>query len=93
MDNSKNFNKEYDKIGEWDFDFATKYERNKILKKFSGIDISQYFYLNGVLQGFETLINHLYGLHFKYLWPETSEIWPGNILKLVIFKLKKFITY
>lgn len=84
MDHSKNFNRDTDKIGEWDLDFATKFERKNILKQFDGVDFSEYFYLESVLKGFETLINHLYGLHFTLLWPEIGEIWPGNVLKLVI---------
>lgn len=83
INNSKNFDKESDKIGEWDLDFATKCEKEKILNEFFESDFSQYFHLNNVIKGFETLINHLYGLYFKFSWPKNGEIWPGNVLKLV----------
>ena len=83
VDNTRDF-KYTQSIGEWDVDFASYFYREMLLSKIG--DASSFFHLGTVLEGFETVVERLYGIKFSVGVPEAGEVWPGNVLKLVGFQ-------
>jgi len=45
-----------------------------------------FFHFESLLAGFETIVNRLYGLSFRALLPDKGEVWPGNVLKLNVYR-------
>lgn len=81
--NSKNFNSKQNDVGEWDLEFATNFQRQKIFNKLNKNILNNYLYIDSVLFAFETIVQKLYDLSFQICLPNTNEIWPGNVIKLV----------
>jgi Zn-dependent oligopeptidase len=48
--------------------------------------LSAFFNLCTVLDGFQWLCYRLYGIRFQKSEPEEGECWPGNVLKLNVFR-------
>jgi Zn-dependent oligopeptidase len=80
-EHSKDFDLTRDKIGEPDVLFASSVRQGQLLGQLDRV--SDYFHLETMISGFETVVNKLYGLYFRALLPDASEVWPGNVLKLV----------
>jgi len=86
---SRNFDAKTSGIGEWDVDYASGIQRQAIYSKLGRI--ADYFHFDSILSGFETLVSSLYGLKFSRMFPDAGEIWPGNVLKLVVIPLFLYV--
>uniref|UniRef100_A0A914LPU1 Peptidase M3A/M3B catalytic domain-containing protein n=1 Tax=Meloidogyne incognita TaxID=6306 RepID=A0A914LPU1_MELIC len=50
----------------------------------------EYFYFGKMLEGFEEIVNLLYGITFVKSVPKSGECWEGNVLKLEVYRKDEF---
>ncbi|TKR72003.1 hypothetical protein L596_019528 [Steinernema carpocapsae] len=62
-------------VAEWDLQYLMGNLKGRIFPRDS---IMQYFSLESVMNGFQTIVNRLYGMNFTFEYPEEGEIWKGR---------------
>uniref|UniRef100_A0A1I7Y8I7 Peptidase_M3 domain-containing protein n=1 Tax=Steinernema glaseri TaxID=37863 RepID=A0A1I7Y8I7_9BILA len=75
-------------VAEWDLLYLMSKLR---ARNYPDGDIMQYFSLGSVMKGFETIVQHLYGMEFKISYPASEEIWRGNTQKIDVFRQCEFL--
>nr|CAD2185171.1 unnamed protein product [Meloidogyne enterolobii] len=85
--NSKNVTN-FNTVGLADVEFAVK---NWNIHKMQTIEnkippLYEYFHFGKMLEGFEDIVNLLYGITFVKSIPKRGECWEGNVLKLEVYR-------
>ncbi|CAK5109834.1 unnamed protein product [Meloidogyne enterolobii] len=88
--NSKNVTN-FNTVGLADVEFAVK---NWNIHKMQTIEeippLYEYFHFGKMLEGFEDIVNLLYGITFVKSIPKRGECWEGNVLKLEVYRKDEF---
>lgn len=77
---SSDFASKIDRVCEPDFVFAVGMCQHELLNQLGRI--SEFFHLETLINGYELILNKMYGLSLRMLLPDKGEIWLGNVLKL-----------
>uniref|UniRef100_A0A1I8B330 Peptidase_M3 domain-containing protein n=1 Tax=Meloidogyne hapla TaxID=6305 RepID=A0A1I8B330_MELHA len=75
-------------VGYADIEFATTLRRRELMRSIENEipPINEYFHFGTMLEGFESIVQKLYGISFEVSNPEPGECWLGNVIKLKVFR-------